>query len=47
MTNVYNTPDSNLAQADTEYEYVGFWMRLAASMRASKDFMTRLPVRWW
>lgn len=32
MSNVYNTPDSNLAQADTEYEYVGFWMRLAASI---------------
>lgn len=32
MTNAYNAPASNVAQDDIEYEYVGFWMRLVASI---------------
>ena len=32
MTNVYNAPDSNVAPANQEYEYVGFWLRVLASI---------------
>ena len=33
MTNVYNTPDANvMGETNTDYEYVGFWMRVAASI---------------
>lgn len=32
MTNIYGAPGSNLAQDNTEYEYVGFWVRVAASI---------------
>ena len=32
MTNVYGAPGSKVEQEHTEYEYVGFWMRLVASI---------------
>lgn len=32
MTNVYDAPGSNVTQEGQEYEYVGFWLRLLASI---------------
>jgi uncharacterized RDD family membrane protein YckC len=32
MTNVYNAPGSNVTPDNQEYEYVGFWLRLLASI---------------
>lgn len=32
MTNVYNAPGSNVMSDNQEYEYVGFWLRLLASI---------------